>query len=141
MVNLLKQLLIIKFYRPKNYYARGTTTLYICWCWCWCCCCCFVVGVVVFTLNRPFYPASSVHPVSVLIPYPRETLILWSQTVRQRKTKIIIKKNTGKFKCRASGMPAYRVREHNNTSETRKIFVFRKIIRVEFVSMLEFHYL
>ena len=39
-----------------------------------------VVVVVVFTLNRPFYPASSVHPVSVLIPSPREILILWSQT-------------------------------------------------------------
>ena len=29
----------------------------------------------------------SVHPVSVLIPYPREIPILWPQTVRQRKTK------------------------------------------------------
>ena len=46
-----------------------------------------VVVVAVFTLNGPFYPASSVHPVSVLIPYPREILILWSQTaVRHRKT-------------------------------------------------------
>ena len=35
----------------------------------------------------PFYPASSVHPVSVVIPHPREIYILWSQTVRQRKTK------------------------------------------------------
>ena len=52
----------------------------------------FVLGTrtdccVVFTLNRPFYPASSAHPVSVLIPYPGEILILWPQTVRQRKTK------------------------------------------------------
>ena len=46
-----------------------------------------VVVVVVFTLNRPFCPASSAHPVSVLILYPREILILWSLTVRQRKTK------------------------------------------------------
>ena len=47
-----------------------------------------VVAVVfVFTLNRPFYPASSVQPVSVVIPYPREIPILWSQTVRRRKTK------------------------------------------------------
>ena len=46
-----------------------------------------VVVVVVFTLNRHFYPASSVHPVPVLISYPREILIRWSQTVRQRKTK------------------------------------------------------
>ena len=27
----------------------------------------------VVTLNRPFYSASSVHPVPVQIPYPRET--------------------------------------------------------------------
>ena len=46
-----------------------------------------VVIVVVCTSNRPFYPASSAHPVSVLIPCPREILILWSQTVRQTKTK------------------------------------------------------
>ena len=46
-----------------------------------------VVVVVDFKLNRPFDPASSVHPVYVLIPYPREILTLWSQTVRQRKTK------------------------------------------------------
>ena len=49
--------------------------------------CMMICHVVVFTLNRSFYPASSVHPVSVLIPYPREILILWSQTVRQSKTK------------------------------------------------------
>ena len=45
-----------------------------------------LVAVVVFIFNRPFYPASSLHPVSVLIPYPREILIMWSQAVRQRKT-------------------------------------------------------
>ena len=72
-----------------------------------------VVVVVVFTLNRPFYPASSVHPVSVLIPFPREILLLWSQTVRQRKTKKI--KLNRKFKCQASEVLAYRVREHTNT--------------------------
>ena len=43
-----------------------------------------VVVVVVFTLNRLFYPASSVLPVSVLIPYPREILMLWSQTAVRR---------------------------------------------------------
>lgn len=37
---------------------------------------------VVFTLNRPFYPTTSVHPVPVLIPYSREILIMCSQTVR-----------------------------------------------------------
>ena len=46
-----------------------------------------VVVAAVFTLNRPFYPALSAHPVSALILYPKEILILWSQTVRQRKTK------------------------------------------------------
>ena len=38
---------------------------------------------VVFTLNRSFYPMTSVHPVSVLID-PREILIMWSQTDREK---------------------------------------------------------
>ena len=61
---------------------------------------------VVFTLNRPFYPASSVHPVSTLIPYPREihVLLLWSQTVRQKKPK---NKKKCKLVGKASEMPAY----------------------------------
>ena len=42
---------------------------------------------VVFTLSRSFYPMPSVHPVSVLILYPREIQIMTSQTVRQRKPK------------------------------------------------------
>ena len=47
-----------------------------------------VVVVVVFTLNRSFYPTTSaVPPVSFLILHPREMQIMWSQTVRQRKTK------------------------------------------------------
>ena len=47
-----------------------------------------VVVVVVFTLNRSFHPtASAVTPVSFLILHPREIQILWSRTVRQRKTK------------------------------------------------------
>ena len=47
-----------------------------------------VVVVVVFTLNRSFYPTTSAAPpVSVLILHPREVQIMWSQTVRQRKTK------------------------------------------------------
>ena len=53
-----------------------------------------VVVVVVFTLNRSFYPTTSaVPPVSFLILHPREMQIMWSQTVRQRKTK-----NRGKIK-------------------------------------------
>ena len=44
--------------------------------------------VVVFTLNRSFYPTTSaVPPVSFLILHPREIQILWSKTVRQKKTK------------------------------------------------------
>ena len=78
-----------------------------------------VVVVVVSTLNHPFSPASSVDPVPVLIPYPREILIMWSQTLRQRKTE---KYNNRKLKCHAaSEVSAYRVREHNNTSRTGKI--------------------
>ena len=47
-----------------------------------------VVAVVVFTLNRSFHPTTSaVPPVSFLILHPREIQILWSRTVRQRKTK------------------------------------------------------
>ena len=47
------------------------------------------VVVVVFTLNRYFYPTTlAVHPVSVLILHPREIQIMWSQTVRKRKNKI-----------------------------------------------------
>ena len=67
----------------------------------------FKFVVVVLILNCPFYPASSVHPVSVLISYTREILIMWSQTVRQRKTKYTIIANS----CLASEMPeVYRVR-------------------------------
>ena len=45
-----------------------------------------VVVVVVFTLNRSFYPTTpAVPPVSFLILHPREINIPWSQTVRQRK--------------------------------------------------------
>ena len=44
-----------------------------------------VVFVVVLTLNRSFYrTTSAVHPASVLILYPREIQIMWSQTVRPR---------------------------------------------------------
>ena len=57
--------------------------------------------------------------VSVLIPCPREMLILWLQTaVKQRKkTK---KQEIIANKCQARKTPAYRVREHNNTSKTSK---------------------
>lgn len=45
---------------------------------------------VVFTLNPAFYPNTRVHPVSVLISYPRYIVHMWSQTVRQ-----IIQQYTG----------------------------------------------
>ena len=74
------------------------------------------VVCVVFTLNRSFYPTTSVHPVSVLIVHPREIEIMWSHTVRQRKTK-----TTAINQGKASEMLAYLVRQHNKTSQTRKI--------------------
>ena len=40
---------------------------------------------VVFTPSRFFYRTASVHPVSVLIPYPREMQIMRLQTVRQEQ--------------------------------------------------------
>ena len=51
------------------------------WLWLW-------IVVVVSTSNRSFYPTTTiaVPPVSLLI-HPREIQILWSQTVRQRRTK------------------------------------------------------
>ena len=48
----------------------------------------YIAVVVVFTLNRSFYPTTSaVPPVSFLILHPREIQIMWSQTVRQKKNK------------------------------------------------------
>ena len=58
---------------------------------------------VVFTLNRPFYPASSAHPLPVLIARPREILIMSTQTARRRKTN---NKNNRKFRGQASEMQA-----------------------------------
>ena len=46
------------------------------------------IVVVVFTLYRSFYPTTSAIPtVSFLILHPREIQILWSQTLRKKKTK------------------------------------------------------
>ena len=42
--------------------------------------------VVVFTLNRTFYPTSSaVPPVSFLILHPKEIQFVWSQTETEKK--------------------------------------------------------
>ena len=46
-----------------------------------------VVVVVVFALNRSFYPTTSAVPPVFFLINPREIQIMWSQTVRQRKTK------------------------------------------------------
>ena len=49
------------------------------------CCAISLLIVVVFTLNRYFYPTTSAEPpVSFLILHPRDIQITWSQTVRQR---------------------------------------------------------
>ena len=44
-------------------------------------------GVVVFTLNRSFYPttSSAIQAVSVLILHPREIQILWSDCEIEKK--------------------------------------------------------
>ena len=50
----------------------------------------FLVFPSFFVVCSPVHPASSVHPwVPVLIPYPREILIIWSQSVKHQKHKII----------------------------------------------------
>ena len=49
-----------------------------------------IVVVVVFLLNRPFYPALSVHPVSVLIPYPKrdtDSVVTDCETEEDQKMK------------------------------------------------------
>ena len=52
---------------------------------------------VVFTLNRSFYPTTSVHPVSALILHPREIQIMWSQTVRQKYADELLNALPGAF--------------------------------------------
>lgn len=75
---------------------------------------------VVFTLNRCFYPASSVHPVSVLIPYPRQTIILWSQIMRQRKKKgKIIASETVKKQVKCLNVPGARTQQHKPGQKIR----------------------
>ena len=64
------------------------------------------VVVAVFTLNRPFYPASSAHPVSVLIPYPRNTdfVVTDCETEEDQKMKKIIAISSVKrVKCQRTG--------------------------------------
>ena len=63
---------------PGVCYVAGTSTLRSV----------VVVVVVVFTLNRSFYPTiRAVPPVSFLTLHPKEIQSIWSRTVRQRKTK------------------------------------------------------
>ena len=82
---------------------------------------------VVFTLNRSFYPTTSVvHPVSVLIFHPtrREIQTMWSQTVRHKKNK-----TTAINRGKASEMLAYLVcmiPEHDENKPAKKM---RRITR------------
>ena len=85
----------------------------------------FLLVCTVFTLNLPFYPTSSVHPVSVLVSYyllsyGRDLLIMWSQTVRQRKTKT---SNNRKFMSKTSEMaasvPGTKTQQHKQDRRTR----------------------
>ena len=69
---------------------------------------------VAFTLNRSFYPTTSVHPVSELI-HPRAIKIMWSQTLETEKTKIT-EINQGK----ASEMLANLVQEYNKQPRPEK---------------------
>ena len=77
-----------------------------------------IVVVVVLTLNRSSYPATSaVPPVSFLILHLREILrvqILWSQTARE-------KDQTLKESRWANQVLAYRVRERKKKNDTREI--------------------
>ena len=59
--------------RARNAYVQETST--------------WQVIVVVFTLNRSFYPTTSGVPSVSFLIHAREIQTLWSQTARQRKTK------------------------------------------------------
>ena len=59
-----------------------------------------VVVVVVFTLNRSFYPTTSaVPPVSVLILHPREIQFIWSQDSETEKNPRSLKNQGRQIKC------------------------------------------
>ena len=90
-----------------------------------------VVAVVVSTLNRPFYPASSVPSVSVFIPYPREIPILWSHTVRQRRTKnwnIIAFSSVSKWNA---SVPGTRTQQHNQYQRDKNKKIIKPITKSE----------
>ena len=75
-----------------------------------------VVVVDVFTLNRSFYSTTSaVPPVSFLILHRREIQILWSQTVRQRKTK----RERIKVGKSSASVPGTRAQQKNASREIR----------------------
>ena len=73
--------------------------------------------------ESPFLPSFISTPavVSVLIPYPRDMIIMWSQTVRQRNDEI---KNIRIFMGQASETPAYRkqaMRDQRNHVELSRL--------------------
>ena len=74
---------------------------------------------VVFTLNRPSYPASSVHPVSVLTSYPRDILVMWSETETRRRQKTTVFFFI--FLSKPGETPAYRVREAQQHKQDQKM--------------------
>ena len=68
---------------------------------------CYCCVVVVFTLNRSFYPTSAVPPVSFLILHPNGNanyVVTDSSVARQSKTQ------------NANQVITYRVREHNTAT-------------------------
>ena len=61
-----------------------------------------------------------IHPVSVLIPYPRQTIILWSQIMRQRKKKgKIIASETVKKQVKCLNVPGARTQQHKPGQKIR----------------------
>ena len=72
--------------------------------------------VVVFALNRSFYPTSAVHPVSVLILHPRKIQIITSDSETE-KSEIA---NASRL---ANQVRTYRVREHTKHGKGPRIIV------------------
>ena len=77
----------------------------------------------VFTFIRSFYyrmhPTRSVHPVFVLTLPPREIQLLWSQTAAAVRHGV--NQRFAIHQGKAGQRRAYRVREHNKSSQTIKL--------------------
>ena len=82
------------------------------------------VVVVVFTLNRPFYPttSSAVPSVSFLILHPREIQINSVVTDSGTEKNQTLNKQGRRIKCLLCALQQlYRVREHNKKNATREL--------------------